>query len=145
MRRAMERFLTVNDFSGSPPVPRGNQEFDFDPGSDAGQEFGVEPTEYGVAATEYGVAGAAPSRPGDQGPCLYLGPQGQRCGRRAVANGFCSRHMPAQPSRSGQPGVASRSSRSLPRIVAAGLAILAAIWPVVADLLREIIRWIHAH
>src|SRR6202453_2847947 len=44
MRSAMARFLTVNDFSGSPPVPRGNQEFNLDPEQTAADpESGVEP------------------------------------------------------------------------------------------------------
>src|ERR1700683_2763313 len=31
---------------------------------------------------------------GDQGPCLYLGPGGQRCDRCATRDGFCSKHLP---------------------------------------------------
>jgi hypothetical protein len=30
-------------------------------------------------------------------------------------------------------------------VVAAGIGILAAMWPVIADVLREVLRWIHAH
>ncbi len=143
MRGAMERFLTVNDFSGSPPVPRGNQDLNLDQESAASPEFGIEPTPYGVASAPYGVETNSRGTPGDQGPCLYLGPQGQRCDRRAIANGFCARHL---PSKLGEPGVAPRSfRRPLSRIIAVGFAILAALWPVVADVVREIIRWIHAH
>jgi hypothetical protein len=185
MRSAMARFLTVNDFSGSPPVPRGNQDLNLDPESTTAPEFGiaatgygiepspsgieptgygVEPTGYGVSSTRYGVASADRKNSGDQGPCLYFGPQGQRCDRPAIANGFCRRHLPAQLEQSArfgatspaQPGVASPNSKpyagvafpgSKPfaRIVAIGIAIFAALWPVIADLLREIIRWIHAH
>src|SRR5271156_4823025 len=129
MRSAMARVLTVNDFSGSPPVPRGNQDFNLDPEQAAtDSEFGVEPDSYGVETTSYGVLttrgdGALTSgkNRNDQGPCLYFGPQGQRCSRPALG------------------------SRPLARIVAIGVAIFAALWPIVADLLREIIRWIHAH
>src|ERR1700722_19271843 len=35
--------------------------------------------------------------PADLGPCLYLGPAGQRCDRRAARDGFCSRHQPDSP------------------------------------------------
>lgn len=155
MRSAMARFLTVNDFSGSPPVPRGNQGFNLDPErSSAGSEFGVEPDSYGVEPASYGVSPNTGQKRSDQGPCLYFGPQGQRCSRPAIANGFCARHTPAQlgqaPAKIGaasyaRPGAAALGSRPLGRIIAIGIAIFAALWPIVADLLREIIRWIHAH
>jgi hypothetical protein len=162
MRSAMARFLTVNDFSGSPPIPRGNQDFNLDPEQTAaGPELGLETdsdggetTPYGVSATRDGSAFSAGKNRNDQGPCLYFGPQGQRCSRPAIANGFCARHMPAQlgqpPAKLGaasyaRPGAAALGSRPLARIVAIGIAIFAALWPIVADLLREIIRWIHAH
>jgi len=196
MRGAMARFLTVNGFSGSPPVPRGNQHLNSDPESNAAPEFGVEPADYGVLPTDYGVPtgptgseqtpndvsstryGISSTDRGssaDQGPCLYFGPQGQRCDRPAIANGFCARHLPAQINQSarfsatspaqisgasprskpysGVPspgfkqyrGLPSPSSKPFARIIAVGIAIFAALWPVIADLLREIIRWIHAH
>jgi hypothetical protein len=167
MRSAMARFLTVNGFSASPPVPRGSQDVNFDPDGNAAPEFGVaaagygvEPSpagtgaaSYGVSSTRYGVASSSRKNSGDQGPCLYFGPQGQRCDRRALADGFCARHLPAQLGQSAQagatsperPGAASLGSKPFGRIIAIGIAIFAALWPVVADLLREIIRWIHAH
>jgi hypothetical protein len=160
MRSAMARFLTVNDFSGSPPIPRGSQEFNLDPDPAAARELGVEPESDGVETTSYGVSTSrnhgisTTSKNGnDQGPCLYFGPQGQRCSRPAIANGFCARHMPAQlgqpatPAAASytRPGAAPLGSRPRGRIIAIGIAIFAALWPVVADLLREIIRWIHAH
>jgi hypothetical protein len=185
MRSAMARFLTVNDSSGSPPVPRGGQDLNLDPESNTAPEFavapggfgiapgpsgiqpagyGVEPTPYGVSSTRYGVASTDRKNSGDQGPCLYFGPQGQRCDRPAIADGFCARHLPAQLNQSArfgatssvQPiaasrgfkpygGVASPGSKPFARIIAIGIAIFAALWPVIADLLREIIRWIHSH
>ncbi len=189
MRGAMAQFLTVNGFSGSPTVPRGNQDLSSDPESNAAPEFGVEPTgygvessptnseptSYGVSSTRYGVAPTARKNSGDQGPCLYFGPQGQRCDRPAIASGFCARHLPAHLNQSarfastspaqtagaspsskpysGVPspgfkhyrGLPSPGSKPLARIIAVGIAIFAALWPVIADLLREIMRWIHAH
>ena len=114
---------------------------------------GVQPASYGASANRYGGASTAGKNRNDQGPCLYFGPQGQRCSRPAIANGFCARHMPAQlgesPKRDAanyaRPGAAALGSRPLARIIAIGIAIFAALWPVVADLLREILRWIHAH
>jgi hypothetical protein len=160
MRSAMARFLTVNDFSGSPRVLHGNQEFNLDPEEAAADsEVDVEPDSYGVGTASYGVsairddlASKTHKNRDDQGPCLYFGPQGQRCSRPAIANGFCARHMPAQLGQSAKlgtatyarPGAAALRSRPLARIIAVGIAIFAALWPVVADLLREIIRWIHA-
>src|SRR5271167_2648316 len=149
MRGAMERFLTVNGFSGSTPAPNDNQALNVAPQSGTNPEFGIESTPYGVEARIRNSR--APSN--DQGPCLYFGPQGQRCSRPAVSNGFCGRHMPAQLGESANPGApsyarpggAALGSRPLARIVAIGIAIFAALWPIVADLLREIIRWIHAH
>jgi hypothetical protein len=150
----MARFLTVNDFSGSPPVPRGNQDFNLDPEqAAAAPELGLEPGSDGVENTSYGVSPAAGKNRNDQGPCLYFGPQGQRCSRPAIGNGFCARHTPAQLGQSAKlgaanyarPGAAALGSRPVGRIIAIGIAIFAALWPVVADLLREIFRWIHAH
>jgi hypothetical protein len=156
----MARFVTVNDFSDSPPVPRGNQGLNLHPESAAAPEFGVEPDSYAVEPASYGVSSTRDSLPSttvknrnDQGPCLYFGPQGQRCNRPALANGFCARHMPAQLGQSAKlgaapyvrPGAAALGSRPLARIIAIGIAIFAVLWPIVSDLLREIIRWIHAH
>jgi hypothetical protein len=160
MRSAMARFLTVNDFSGSPPIPRGNLDFNLDPEQAAADpELGLEPESDGVETTSYGVSPDAGKNRNDQGPCLYFGPQGQRCSRPAIGNGFCARHTPAQlgqfgklgqsaklgPASYARPGAAALGSRPLGRIIAIGIAIFAALWPVVADLLREIFRWIHAH
>jgi hypothetical protein len=33
----------------------------------------------------------------------------------------------------------------MPRIAAAGIGILAALWPILFDVLRIIIRWLRAH
>jgi hypothetical protein len=72
------------------------------------------------------VAGA------DYGPCLYLGPSGQRCSRRALEGGFCALHERG----------ARRPESSTPtakRIVAA-IGALAALLPWLTDLIRELIR-----
>jgi len=74
------------------------------------------------------------SATGDQGPCLYLGPSGQRCNRRAVEGGFCARH---------QPGADRLQGLSIPQITRRGVALiglLAVLWPVLADIVRELIR-----
>ena len=65
---------------------------------------------------------------------LYLGPAGQRCSRRAVEGSFCARH---------QPGSGQLAGLSVPQIskrAVAILGLLAVLWPVLADLVRELIR-----
>ena len=145
MRGAMERFLTVNGFSGSTPAPSDNQALNACTESSTNSEFGIEPTPYGIEARFRNSR--SPS--GDQGPCLYFGPQGQRCSRPAVSNGFCATHLPAQPRQTGQTGVvAAPGVRQKSRIVAVVLfavAMLQSFWPAISDVIREIIRWLHAH
>ena len=71
----------------------------------------------------------------EQGACLYLGPNGQRCARPAIEGGFCTVHGP-------HPTQAAASNRT--RILAAVVAIIGILWPYVDDLVREIIRWMHS-
>jgi hypothetical protein len=73
----------------------------------------------------------------DQGPCLYLGPRGQRCNRRALKDGYCAIH---------QPGAISLPKAALSKKTLAAIAAIAGgLWPLIADLVREIMRWIHSH
>jgi hypothetical protein len=68
----------------------------------------------------------------DLGPCLYLGPEGQRCIERAFDAGFCARH---------QPGASAPITPST-KVVIASMGIIGLLWPYFADLFREIIRLI---
>jgi hypothetical protein len=67
------------------------------------------------------------------GPCLYLGPGGERCGEPARENGFCGRHDPegTQPA-----------EKAPTRRIWAVLATLAVLWPVLVDVIREILKWL---
>ncbi|MGH9685254.1 MAG: hypothetical protein ACRD4S_16785 [Candidatus Acidiferrales bacterium] len=100
-----------------------------------GDGFGIEPvpedTVYGIRTATTGI-----EKPDQHlGPCLYLGPAGERCYRPALDGGFCSKHDPN----------AVKSKISVPsRVAAASLGILGVLWPYVADLVKEIIRWMHA-
>ena len=143
MRDAMERVVTVNAKRDSTAA---NDEF----GIASGGEFGIgtvtKPDDYG---RDFGIATPSPSGPpsdgADQGPCLYFGPRGQRCNRRALVGGFCAFHQPGgAPSGvlGGIPGVTSKPSK---KFIASVLAIVAVVWPYLADIVREVIRWIHAH
>ncbi len=66
------------------------------------------------------------------GPCLYIGPAGQRCNCPAGESGFCSKH-----------GVNQQDDTSSSLHVKRGLAVigvLAALWPFIAELVRELLR-----
>jgi hypothetical protein len=73
---------------------------------------------------------------GGQGPCLYLGPVGQRCSRPALAGGFCAKH---------RTGALEKKRSNPSRVVVAIAAIAGVLWPILLDLIREILRWIHTH
>jgi hypothetical protein len=69
---------------------------------------------------------------GDLGPCLYFGPAGQRCDRRATRDGFCQRH---------QPGIPTISAPFLtPKKLAAFLIALAMLWPELTRFLSALAR-----
>lgn len=83
------------------------------------------------------VAPASPlEKQPDQGPCLYLGPKGQRCSDPAIAGGSCAKH---------DPDAAKAAAKGVARLVGAGIGILAAMWPILADVIRDVMRWIHSH
>lgn len=77
---------------------------------------------------------SAPASKTGLGPCLYLGPAGQRCSRPALEGGFCALHQPNSSS-AGTP-----AAPVSPRRVGVILTILALLWPILADVVREIIR-----
>jgi hypothetical protein len=68
----------------------------------------------------------------DLGPCLYFGPEGQRCDRRATKDGFCSRHQPGTPAIS--------APFFTPKKLAAFLIALAMFWPELAKFLSALAR-----
>jgi hypothetical protein len=64
-------------------------------------------------------------------PCLHLGPRGERCTRPAGENGFCERH---------DPKTGFNIAGLLAKRLWAVFALLAVLWPLLVDLVREIIR-----
>ena len=70
--------------------------------------------------------------PADLGPCLYLGPAGQRCDRRATRDGFCQRHQPDAPTTS--------TPFFTPKKLAAFLIALAMLWPELTRFLSALAR-----
>jgi hypothetical protein len=125
MPDAMDRFLTVNDS----PASLGRN----DPQK---PDFSEDSPALDASPEEFEITGVA--APGSQGPCLYLGPEGQRCARPALEGGFCAQHGPGTIKK-------ASSGRGLPQIVGAGIGILAAMWPILFDVVRSIIRWMHSH
>jgi hypothetical protein len=67
--------------------------------------------------------------------CLYLGPGGERCDRPALDSGFCAQHQL-------NPSAAPRetSNRTKAKKAAAVAGVLAALWPLILDLIRELMR-----
>jgi hypothetical protein len=68
------------------------------------------------------------------GPCLYLGPRGQRCDRAALEDGFCERHSPEAIALG--PWIWFRR-------LAAILLTAAILWPIIEALLEELSHWRH--
>jgi hypothetical protein len=85
-----------------------------------------------------GMGSAKPTAQTDLGPCLYFGPAGQRCDRRATAGGFCARHQPKGAGALGETRSVSIPQISKRALGAAG--ILAVVWPILYDLIRELLR-----
>ncbi|MGH9714691.1 MAG: DUF5763 domain-containing protein [Candidatus Acidiferrales bacterium] len=75
------------------------------------------------------------------GPCLYFGPAGQRCSQRATANGFCARHQPDSRFLRESGGIRPAAPLLSPKRVGVIFTILALLWPVLADIVRELIRF----
>lgn len=67
------------------------------------------------------------------GICLFLGRNGKRCPRSALTEGFCRRHA---SERTMQPTL------PLARLAVAVVVVTAFLWSLVADLLREVSRWL---
>jgi hypothetical protein len=91
--------------------------------------------------SDFGIAPGGKAGAIDFSPCLYLGPAGQRCPRCATPSGFCARHQPNADSSSTFQGSFADKPLLSPKRVGAILTILALLWPVLADLVRELIRY----
>jgi hypothetical protein len=84
------------------------------------------PAEPIAGGGEYAARGTGLS---GQGPCLYLGPGGERCRRPARTSGFCVAHEPK-----------NRTTNPV-RVCAAAAAIAALLWPYLELVVREVIGW----
>jgi len=164
----MDRDVSVNGFRGMGdrlhPTAHSMPEWTPDSGPDISSDHDSIETELSVEASErtppFTPTAAARPTTVDYGPCLYLGPAGQRCQKRAMDGGFCATHRPAKsradgspdrPVRSsffaGSPGAAPDVSDAPPvtsgkiaRRGAALFAALAVLFPLLLDFIRELIR-----
>lgn len=68
-------------------------------------------------------------------PCLYFGPAGERCNRPALDSGFCARHQA-----NASPTALPDESRTRKKKTIATLGIIATLWPLVEELIRQIFR-----
>jgi len=116
--------LHMND----PPVP---QDWPLDELTGLGADGLAYPGETDLPAPSLGTA---PNRD-SLGPCLYLGPAGQRCDGHSVDGMYCVEH----PS-----GEIARRIAHPRRVVAATVTIVALLWPYLDELLHELIRWKHS-
>lgn len=67
------------------------------------------------------------------GICLYLGRNGKRRTRSALTEGLCQRHASERTIRPTLP---------LARLAVAVVVLTAFLWPLVADLVGEVSRWL---
>jgi len=75
----------------------------------------------------------------DEGPCLYLGPAGQRCDRRATRACFCAAHQPKASNLLASPSIFSTFTLT-PKKVAAFFIALAMLWPEIAKAISALMR-----
>jgi len=108
----------------------------FESPSDYGMDdsFGSDGTGSMQTAVASGLEPASDQTP-DQGPCLYLGPAGQRCYRRAVRDGFCALHLPG--------AAAIRKVGKPAKWLAAIAGMLGVLWPYIYDFLHALFRIFH--
>ncbi|MGA8034383.1 MAG: DUF5763 domain-containing protein [Candidatus Acidiferrales bacterium] len=131
----MDRFQTVN---GGQDTMHPTAPMELRP-----PDFGDE--EQGESATAFAPG---PAR-GTYGTCLYLGPSGQRCERRALSNGFCGRHSSSAAPRlieatdAGSAATPEQRTKDRVRAVAAVLGLLGVLWPVVADIVKAILSFLN--
>jgi hypothetical protein len=132
----MDRIQTVN--GGQDTLhPRGTP--DFRPPSGGPEEAEYQETPAPQAANR---AAAAPF-----GACLYLGPRGQRCDKAATVSGFCEKHAAAgrvgAVSGAGGRAAEPNPAKDRTRAFAAILGLLGVLWPIISEVARAIISFLH--
>lgn len=135
----MERVVSVNGPDENRP---GRSSLRYDPHPTApldwssppeGEASGYDPVQEGDQVT--------PSKPGKWGTCLYLGPGGERCDKPALSTGFCAAHQGGVAAPADTAAATLKRKRTLGAIV----GLIGVLWPILASLFRELIRWLHSH
>lgn len=133
----MERRLSDNAL-GEHNKRDGLRAIGFGPESESPEPLGRREWGPGFPADD---AKLSAPRAGDFGPCLYFGPRGERCSRPALEGGFCARHRGSAQKAVEEPEAESGFAPQLtPKRLGALIAAAAALWPFVAELVREILR-----
>jgi hypothetical protein len=149
MRGAMERSVRVNagagnrpefgvasDYAGWEPIRGIHGEWETRPVSVPQSKFGRTQDISRNSAPSPRVTAPAKA---DEGPCLYLGPAGQRCDRRATRGCFCAAHQPKAPNLLAPQSVFSTFTLT-PKKIAAFFIALAMLWPEIAKAISALIR-----
>jgi|SRR5271163_1906205 len=149
MRGAMERSVRVNAGAGNrPEFGLASDDAEWRPIRGIHGEWETRPvTEpHGKLGAYQNFPPEAQPRPqatprpkADEGPCLYLGPAGQRCDRRATRACFCAAHQPKASNLLASPSTFSTFTLT-PKKVAAFFIALAMLWPEIAKALGALIR-----
>jgi hypothetical protein len=141
----MERNVRVNAGSGRrPEFGASDQEAGWEPIAGIHGEWTPQPVIPPTSRSGSSYPRPIATKPSskvqtDEGPCLYLGPSGQRCDRRATKACFCAAH---QPKASNQllPQTIFSSVTITPKKIAAFFIVLAMLWPEIAKALSALIR-----
>jgi Family of unknown function (DUF5763) len=133
----MELGVRVNAASGSEADSTPAVDLEWQPVGLQGEWEGLSRPAPGGSASENPANRAVSKASGamaDQGPCLYFGPAGQRCSRRATTGGFCFQHQPGA-LRISVPTISPK------KLAAIGVAI-AMLWPEIVKIASALIRLI---
>jgi hypothetical protein len=149
MRGAMERNVRVNAGAGSrPDFGLSNNDAEWEPIRGIHGQWETRPVS--VPQGKLGAAQEFPQKTTpsprisaatttDEGPCLYLGPAGQRCDRRATRGCFCAAHQPKASNLLAPQSIFSTFTLT-PKKIAAFFSALAMLWPEIAKALSALIR-----
>jgi hypothetical protein len=144
----MERNVRVNAGSGSRPESLASDEDSgWEPIAGIHGEWQTQPVVSPPSRSGSSYPKPIATKPAskgqaDEGPCLYLGPAGQRCDRRATKACFCAAH---QPKASDQllPQSLFSSFTITPKKIAALFIALAMLWPELVKALSALMRLFH--
>lgn len=149
MRGAMERSVRVNGGAGNrPEFGLSDDDTEWEPIRGIHGEWETKPvteprstfgTNQNFPREAKPATQTAPRAEADEGPCLYLGPAGQRCDRRASRGCFCAAHQPKAQNLLAPQSV-FRTFTLTPKKIAAFFIALAMLWPEIAKAISALLR-----